>query len=143
MNLTATLTTGVAGLLEEEGIGRYDETAPIADPDTGIFLGTMPDAPGRAVCITPYPVLDDDTTNQIVALQLRMRAGHDLTALTDLADAVKDQLHQRREYRLGDLYVALSWRNSQAWIGQDSQKRMELTANYYFRTVWSGPFLTE
>ncbi|MFE7073807.1 minor capsid protein [Streptomyces sp. NPDC057620] len=141
MNLTATLTRGIAGLLDDEDIGRFDEAAVIADPNTGIFLGTMPDTPSRAICITPYPVLDDDTTNQITALQLRMRAGHNLTALTDLADAVKDVLHERRHYLLDGLHVTLSWRNSQAWIGQDGQKRMELTSNFYFRTTRPGPFL--
>ncbi|MFL1904759.1 minor capsid protein [Streptomyces tauricus] len=141
MNLTATLTRGIAALLDSEGIGRFDEGAVIADPDTGIFLGTMPDTPSRAICITPYPVMDDDTTNAITALQLRLRAGHDLTAISELADAVKDVLHERRNYVLDGLHVQLSWRNSQAWIGQDPQKRMELTSNFYFRTTRPGPFL--
>jgi hypothetical protein len=72
-----------------------------------------------------------------------MRAGRDPNAIEDLADAVFDELHNRRQYRIGGLYVAISWRQSQAWIGQDAQKRMELTANYYFRTVRSGAHLND
>ncbi|MFF3310480.1 minor capsid protein [Streptomyces sp. NPDC002952] len=143
MNLTASLTTGVAELLAGEGLGNYDEDTVIADPDTGIFLGTTPASPDRAIGITPYPVLDDDTTNQITGMQLRMRAGHDLAAVTDLADAVKDVLHHRRHYVVRGVHVELSWRQSQAWIGQDEHGRMELTSNYYFRTDRPGPFLTE
>jgi hypothetical protein len=140
---TSTLLDGIAGLLDGAGIGLFRPDEVIADPATGIFRGVMPDSPERAIGITAYPVADDDTTNTITGVQIRMRAGRDPDAIDDLADLVFDELHNRRQYRIGGIYVALSWRQSQAWIGQDAQKRMELTSNFYFRTVRSGAHLID
>lgn len=140
---TSALLDGIAGLLDGAGVGVFRPDALVQDPDTGIFRGVMPDAPERALAITAYPVVDDDTTNAITGVQIRMRAGRDPDALDDMADAVWDALHNRRHYDCGGIHVALSWRQSQAWIGQDAQKRMELTSNYYFRTVRSGAHLID
>jgi hypothetical protein len=140
---TSTLLDGIAGLLDEADVGVFRPDDVIQDPDTGIFRGVMPDSPEKALGITAYPVADDDTTNTITGVQIRMRAGRDPNAIEDLADAVFDELHNRRQYRIGGLYVAISWRQSQAWIGQDAQKRMELTSNFYFRAVRSGAHLND
>jgi hypothetical protein len=140
---TSTLLDGIAGLLDEADVGVFRPDEVIADPSTGIFRGVMPDSPEKAIGITAYPVADDDTTNTITGVQIRIRAGRDPDAIEDLADLVFAELHNRRKYRIGGLYVAVSWRQSQAWIGQDAQKRMELTANYYFRTVRSGAHLID
>lgn len=140
---TSSLLDGIAGLLAEADIGIFRPDAVISDPDTGIFRGVMPDTPERALGLTAYPVVDDDTTNAITGVQIRMRAGRDPDAVDDLADAVFDALHNRRQYRINGVYVALSWRQSQAWIGQDVQQRMELTSNFYFRTVRSGSHLID
>ncbi|MGQ4358567.1 minor capsid protein [Streptomyces sp. SAS_272] len=140
---TSQLLDGIAGLLAEAGVGVFDSGAVISDPDTGIFRGVMPDTPERAIGITAYPVTDDDTTDAVTGVQLRMRAGRDPDAIDDLADLVFDALHNRRQYRINGVYVALSWRQSQAWIGQDAHGRMELTSNYYFRTARSGTHLID
>ncbi|MFB8772099.1 minor capsid protein [Streptomyces broussonetiae] len=143
MSYTSSLLDGIAGLLAESGVGVFDPNTVIEDPATGIFRGVMPDTPERAIGLTAYPVVDDDTTDAITGVQARMRAGRDPDAIDDLADAVFDVLHSRRGYRVGGIYVALSYRQSQAWIGQDEHGRMELTANYYFRTTRSGPNLID
>jgi hypothetical protein len=140
---TSTLLDGIAVLLDGAGVGVFRPDDVIQDPDTGIFRGVLPDSPEKALGITAYPVADDDTTNTITGVQIRMRAGRDPNAIEDLADAVFDELHNRRQYRIGGLYVAISWRQSQAWIGQDAQKRMELTSNFYFRAVRSGAHLND
>ncbi|MFE4548279.1 minor capsid protein [Streptomyces sp. NPDC056785] len=140
---TSTLLDGIAGLLDAASVGKFRPDTVITDPDTGIFRGVMPDSPQRALGITAYPVDDDDTTNAVTGVQIRMRAGRDPDAIDDLADLVFDELHNRRKYRIGGIYVALSWRQSQAWIGQDAHGRMELTSNYYFRTVRSGAHLID
>jgi 5-carboxymethyl-2-hydroxymuconate isomerase len=140
---TSQLLDGIAGLLQEAGIGLFRPDTVIEDPDTGIFRGVMPDTPERALGLTAYPVEDTDQPNAITGVQIRMRAGRDPDAIDDLADAVFDALHNRQQYNAGDVHVALSWRQSQAWIGQDSQKRMELTANYYFRTDRAGTYLID
>ncbi|MEU1141777.1 minor capsid protein [Streptomyces sp. NPDC005885] len=140
---TSSLLDGIAALLAEAGVGVWRPDGVIEDPDTGIFRGVMPDTPDRAVGLTAYPVTDDDTTNAATGVQARMRAGRHPDAIDDLADAVWDVLHNRQHYDLNGVHVSLSWRQSQAWIGQDAQGRMELTSNYYFRTVRSGSHLID
>jgi hypothetical protein len=139
----ADLLRGVAELLDAEGIGRYDPDAVLPANATGIVLGKTPDSPDRALGLTTYPVADDDSTDSVTGIQARMRWGTDATALVDLADAVFNVLHNRRSYNLRGVWVEVSWRESQAWIGQDSRGRMELTANYYLRTVRTGPHLID
>ncbi|MBK3563227.1 MULTISPECIES: minor capsid protein [unclassified Streptomyces] len=140
---TSSLLDGIAGLLDEAGVGVFQPDDVIEDPATGIFRGVMPDSPDRAIGLTAYPVEDTDLTDAITGVQIRMRAGRDPDAIDDMADSVWGVLHNRRQYRVGDIYVALSWRQSQAWIGQDTQGRMELTSNYYFRTTRSGSHLID
>ena len=140
---TGRLLDGIAGVLVTAGIGIFDPDTVITDPDTGIFRGVMPDSPDRAIGLTAYPVEDTDLTDAITGVQIRMRAGRDPDVIDDMQDAVFDALHNRQHYDCGGLHVALSYRQSQAWIGQDAHSRMELTANYYFRTVRSGSHLND
>ncbi|MBK3631561.1 hypothetical protein JHN52_01015 [Streptomyces sp. MBT97] len=140
---TSSLLDGIGGLLAEAAVGLFDPDHLFTEGETGIFRGVMPDVPERAIGMTAYPVEDTDMTDAVTGVQFRMRAGSDPDAIDDLADAVFDQLHNRRQYRVGGIYVALSWRQSQAWIGQDAHGRMELTANYYFRTARSGTYLID
>ncbi|MBL1107983.1 hypothetical protein JK361_25910 [Streptomyces sp. 5-8] len=137
------LLTGIAVLLDTEGVGVYSPDDVLPQDSTAVVLGRMPDGPDRALGLTPYPVADDDTTNAITGIQVRMRAGTDPTDLVQLGNGVFSVLHNRQHYTAGGVHVALSWRQSQAWIGQDDRGRMELTANYYFRTTRSGPHLID
>ncbi|WP_327671823.1 MULTISPECIES: minor capsid protein [unclassified Streptomyces] len=139
MSYTASLLGGIATLLADAGVGIYRPDAVIADPDTGIFRGVMPATPDRALAINDYPVEDGGGTDVTTGVQIRMRAGPDPDAIADLADLVRDVLHMREHYELDGVHVALSWRQSQAWIGQDTHGRMELTSNFYFRTTRPGP----
>lgn len=132
------LLKGVAELLDAEGVGTYDETGVLPADATGIVLGKVPDGPDRLIGLTTYPVSDDDSTDSVTGIQARLRAGTDPTAVVQLANAVFDVLHNRRSYLLRGVWVEISWRQSQAWIGQDERGRMELTSNYYFRTVRPG-----
>ncbi|MFG2780828.1 minor capsid protein [Streptomyces prunicolor] len=140
---TNSLLNGIAGLLDDAEVGVFDTTRVITPDETGIFRGAMPDQPDRALVINDYPVDDNDTTNAITGVQFRMRAGRDPNAIGDMADAVFNAFHNRQHYECGGIHVSLSWRQSQAWIGQDTQGRMELTANFYFRTVRSGSHLID
>nr|WP_240981172.1 minor capsid protein [Streptomyces sp. N502] len=121
-----------------EGIGLYapDEVLPAGA--TGIVLGKVPDGPDRAIGLTPYPVADDDSTDTVTGIQARMRAGTNPLDVIQLANGVFTVLHNRRSYDAHGVRVEISWRNSQAWIGLDTDGRMELVANYYFRTVRAG-----
>lgn len=138
----ADLLQGVAELLDAAGIGAYDPAGVLPADGTGIALGKVPDGPDRCLGLTPYPVADDDSTDSVTGIQARMRWGTDALALGQLAEDVFTALHNRRSYSVRGVQVEISWRNSQAWIGPDSRGRMELTANYYFRTVRAGSHLT-
>lgn len=140
---TSQLLDGIAGLLAEAGVGVFRPDDVITDPDVGIFRGVTPDSPERAIGITAYPVVDDDTASAVTGVQFRMRAGRDPDAIDDLADEVFDVFHNRRYYDCGSVHVTLSWRESQAWIGQDAHGRMELTSNFYFRASRAGTHLID
>ncbi|MEV8600442.1 minor capsid protein [Streptomyces griseoviridis] len=135
----ADLLQGAAELLATEGVGTYSPDDVLPVDATGIVLGRMPDGPDRALALTPYPVADDDSTDTVTGLQVRMRAGTNALDLVQLANAVFTVLHNRQGWQARGVWVEISWRNSEAWIGQDARGRMEKTANYYVRTVRSGP----
>jgi hypothetical protein len=139
MSHDADLLRGAAELLDAEGVGVFDPDAVLPADSTGIVLGKVPDGPDRVLGLTPYPVADDDSTDSVTGIQARMRWGTDAAGLVTLADGVFNVFHNRRSYLLRGVWVEISWRNSQAWIGQDTRGRMELVANYYLRTVRSGP----
>ncbi|MGW9385407.1 minor capsid protein [Streptomyces globisporus] len=136
MSYTADVVEGLAELLAEHGLGTYgppDE--PYPTEGTAIVLGVMPAQPDRVLCLTPYPITDTGGPEAITAVQVRMRAGRDPRAVYDLADDVFGVLDGREHYRLREVSVSLSWRQSEASLGLDGSNRMELTANYYFRTL--------
>lgn len=137
------LLRGVAELLDAEAVGTYDETGPLTAGSTGIVLGRVPDGPDRAIGLTPYPVSDDDSTDAVTGVQARLRAGTNPTAVVQLANDIFNVLHNRQNWQAHGVQVEISWRNSQAWIGQDATGRMEISANYYFRTVRSGAHLID
>ncbi|MFJ5638646.1 minor capsid protein [Streptomyces sp. NPDC093223] len=137
------LLQGVAELLDAEDAGVYSPAGPLPADSTAIILGRMPDGPDRVLGLTPYPVADDDSTDAVTGIQVRMRAGTDPRTVLQLANDVFSVLHARKAYVVGGVQVEISWRNSQAWIGQDSAGRMELTSNYYFRTVRPGAHLND
>ncbi|MFJ7411586.1 minor capsid protein [Streptomyces sp. NPDC098077] len=136
MSYTADVVEGLAELLAEHGLGTYgppDE--PYPTEGTAIVLGVMPTQPDRVLCLTPYPITDTGGPEAITAVQVRMRAGRDPRAVYDLADDVFGVLDGREHYRLRTVPVSLSWRQSEASLGLDGSNRMELTANYYARTL--------
>jgi hypothetical protein len=144
VSYTRVLVDGLAALLQETGLGVYRPEGPAyTEDETGIVAGAMPEAPDRVLLLTPYPVEDTDLEDVISGVQIRMRAGADPRDVGDLADDVRDVLHNRRHYWLGPVHVALSWRQSQAVLGQDARGRLELTSNYYLRTTRSAPNLYE
>ncbi|GGQ38624.1 minor capsid protein [Streptomyces mutabilis] len=137
------LITGLATLLAAHQIGVYDPTGVFPDGATGIIVGRLSDEPDRAIGLTTYPVADDDSTDSVTGVQARIRAGTAATDVLDLSDLVFGVLHNRRSYLLNGVWVEISWRNSEAWIGQDTRGRMERSANYYVRTVRSGSHLID
>ncbi|WP_129307998.1 minor capsid protein [Streptomyces sp. L2] len=141
MSHDSDLLQGIAERLDTAGVGVYDPDSALSADGTGIVLGKVPDGPDRVLGLTLYPVTDDDSTDSVTGVQARMRAGVNPLDVIALADAVFDVLHNARSYTVHGVWVEVSWRNSQSWIGQDTSGRQEIAANYYFRTVRSGTHL--
>lgn len=138
------LVGGLAQLMEAGSLAVYRPEGPAyTTAETGITISTMPDAPNRLICLTPYSVNDTDLTDAITGVQVRMRAGTDPRALLDLSDGVFDLLHNRRGFWLGDVFVALCWRQSEAPMGQDAHGRDERSANYYLQVSRTASHLYE
>lgn len=144
MAYTGDLIDGIADLLQLANIAVYRPEGPAyTAAETGITISTMPDAPSRLICLTPYAVDDDVTTDAVTGLQVRMRAGTNPMDVLALSDAVFDVFHNRRGYSLGAVRVAVSWRQSEALLGSDSHGRPERTSNFYFRTTRPSPHAYE
>lgn len=139
MGYTADLLLGLVDELVTAGLGRYSETTPAGPDDTLIVLRSMPDAPDRVICLTPYPVDDDVTTDTVTGVQVRCRAGVDPVDVLDLGDQVLALLHNRRGYQLRGVRVGVSWRQSEVLLGQDAHGRDERADNFYFRTTRPFP----
>lgn len=137
------LLVGVAELLAAEDVGTYSPNDPLPVDATGIVLGRVPDGPDRILGLTPYPVTDDDSTDSVTGIQVRMRAGTNPLDLVQMANSVFTVLHNRQGWDAHGVRVEISWRNSEAWIGQDTRGRMEKTANYYVRSVRPGSHLND
>lgn len=140
---TKQLLDGLAQLIADQGLATYRPDGVYAEGETGITFSVMPDTPDRVLCLTAYPVDDGPLADITTAVQARMRASRDPRDLDDLADDLRDLLHNREHFALGLIHVNAAWRQSQAPMGQDAHGRMELSANYYFRTVRPGPHLYE
>lgn len=143
MGYTSDLVVGLAEMLTLNNLGVYRTSPPYTATETGIVLSSMPDAPDFAICLTEYPVDDDVTTDTVTGVQIRMRAGADPVALMDLRDGVRELLHNRRGYWLRGVFVAVSWRQSEALLGQDAHGRDDRTSNFYFRTTRPSPHTYE
>lgn len=139
MGYTSDLLLGITDVLVDAQIGVYSEDAPYGPDETGIVLLDMPDGPDRAICLTPYPVDDDVTTDAITAVQVRYRAGVERLAALDIGDALLALFHNRRGYWLRSVRVAASWRQSEVLLGTDAHGRPERTSNYYFQTTRALP----
>ncbi|WP_282698224.1 minor capsid protein [Streptomyces sp. CC208A] len=138
---TTSLLGGLGVLIDGAGIAVWRPDGVIGPGETGLYSAVVPPEPDRAIGMTTYPVEDTDLTDAITGVQFRLRAGRNPDDVNDLADSLFDLLHNRQHYQLAGIHVALSWRQSQAWIGQDDHGRMELTSNFYFRTTRPGPNL--
>lgn len=140
---TSSLLDGLGALIDGAGIAVWRPDGVIGSGETGLYSAVVPPEPDWAIGMTAYPVEDSDLTDAITGVQLRLRAGRNPSDVLDLADALFDLLHNRQHYDCGGVRVALSWRQSQAWIGQDDHGRMELTSNFYLRTTRPGSHLID
>lgn len=139
MGFNADIFDGLAKLIQTAGIATYRTTGVYTAGEIGITFGVTPDKPDRNITITTYPVTDTDLTTVTTGVQIRLRAGRDPRDVENLSDALYNLLHNRKHYRLNDVPVELSWRQSAAWLGQDSDQRMERVENFYMHAERAAP----
>ncbi|MFF5589731.1 minor capsid protein [Streptomyces hygroscopicus] len=144
MSWTRDLLDGLARYVADAGIGVYRDTGVYAADEVGITVTAVPDQPDQIIAITPYPVDDTSgTTDVLLGVQLRFRAGADPRAVLAREDAVYDLLHEREHTEIGGIHIGIMWRQSGGWIGADVRGRQEMTANYYLRAIRPAPLLIE
>lgn len=133
------LMTGLAQLIEAEGLAVF-ATAGVYSPDSwALFIGLTPDQPDRAVTIMSYPVEDTDLAVVITGVQFRLRAGRDPREVENMSDALYDLFHNRSHFVANGIHIELSWRQSGAWMGQDANQRVERVENFYLHADRSAP----
>lgn len=129
------LLTGLAAYLQTAGIGTWSTSGAYTVGQTGIVLGTVPQAPDRVITLTAYSVRDNAAlSDSVVGVQTRCRwAGQDPRPVDDLADRIFDLLHGMTHTTLsGGVHVVQCLRQSgPVSLGQDQNGRWSNSSNYY------------
>lgn len=141
---TETLLTGLAQLLDTEGVGtwRPDDTYEDSDGEIqpAIVLIDLPTEPEQVICLTDYPLEDQPGgADAIVGIQVRIRGTRDPMVALRLRDQVYRAFHGRRNLTFDpvdpdtgeQVRIAQIYRNSATPIGPDGQGRQERSENYY------------
>ncbi|UFS59473.1 minor capsid protein [Subtercola endophyticus] len=134
MSVTTDLLTGIAGLLDNAGIGvTYRANAPYTAGETGVFFLTMPAAPDRLLVLNIIPMSDYITV--AVGRVLLQVAGRGLRNnaldVDSLMDAVFGVLHGRTDLTFGTAHVIQMNRDSAVPMGQDENIRNERADKYW------------
>ena len=133
---TRRLLTGLAEHLAANDIGVWRPGGVYAAAETGIVLTSLPSSPDRVIALSYYDVATYPGRSDVIgAVQIRARGSRDPLDVSDLHDQVHDLLHSAEDLVLGDIPIALMWRNSYLPLGPDSNGRHEATGNYYLRAA--------
>lgn len=142
MGYQADLLRGVAQLLDDAGVGSWDESGVYPAEAIGIVLGPLAQTPDNQVALSTYPVADDPANSDTVTgLQVLTRAaGMNPTATADLTDAVFNALHGLHDHTLPTgVRVVYSVRRSGTSLGVDGDGRHRDSSNYYVTTHRASP----
>ena len=129
------LLTGLAVYLQDADLGVWSTSGAYTAKQTGIVLGSTPQAPDNCITLNAYAVDDSPAlSDSVIGVQIRCRwGGTDPRPVDDLADAIFDLLHGLTAVRLSTgVFIVQCLRNSAASLGQDGNNRWNNTSNYYF-----------
>jgi hypothetical protein len=132
MGFTADLLTGLATLLDADGVAVYKPTEPYAADEVGIVFGVPTQDPPSLIALAVYNNTDDPAlSDSRPMVQFRIRgASADPTGADDLADAVFDRLQGFRGDLPNGVHITYASRNSTFPLGIDGNGRQERTDNY-------------
>jgi len=126
--------------LDASGAGDYKATGAYTADEIAIVFGALPDSPDSVIALSSYGVADDPATDDdVIGLQVRMRAaGRDVT-VGSIDDDVFDALHALHDVDLAvedrTVHVSLILSRSATSGGVDGNRRREFIRNFYC-TVW-------
>ncbi|MFE5777080.1 minor capsid protein [Brachybacterium sp. NPDC056505] len=128
------IVTGLAVLLDGEGIASWSPSGTLTGPGPVIAMAAVPESPDRVVTLTAYTVTDDPAfSDSTIAVQVRVRGTTDPRTTWATSGAVFDVL-QAWTGDLGGVPVIECHRQVSAPLGQDGNRRWEQADTYYMQT---------
>jgi hypothetical protein len=124
-NSTRDLLTGLAQMLADTGIAKFDHTGAYAPGDTAVVFKSAPASPDRVITLTCVPLTDGVMTplsQWLVQAYVRGNIG-DPMDVEDLADAVWDLWQGATNVTLGSTHAIQIRRQGSTGNGQDDKKR--------------------
>jgi hypothetical protein len=132
---TTDLLTGLAAYIAAGGVGAtYSTSGAYTVLQTGIVLGTVPQAPDRVITLSAYGVDDSPAlSDSTIGVQVRCRwGGQDPRPVDDLQDAIYNLLHGATGITLSTgVKIVQCLRRSAVTLGQDENARWSNASNYY------------
>lgn len=133
----AQFADGVAQLLEDNGIAKWDAAADYQPGDVGTVIAAMPTAPSDIVSLTPYPISDSLHVNDsVIGLRVHLRGSADPRSVMQRNDQIFDVLEGLECVVVGGLYIVTMWRQSSLPFAQDANQRWEVATVFYARVNW-------
>lgn len=136
------LMAGIAQLLEGSGVGAWQDAGVYpAGTVLPIYIRAVPAAPDRLITVSHYPVAQVAwTVDTVEGIQVRNRGpADDPRPADDDADAIRAALDGLEHVDVGGVRVSLIQWQSGAPMGQDSNRRWEMTQNFYVLTTRARP----
>lgn len=136
MSLVGDLCTGLAQMLNDNGVGVYKPAGGYVPTDTAIFIKNLGESPDRAIAITAYATVDDPKINNTkfrVQFWTRGVPNNSLD-VDDVADAIFLLLQGMEHVQFGTVHVVQALRVSSSSLGTDTNSRTERSDNYEFDT---------
>ncbi|MCA1195132.1 minor capsid protein [Saccharopolyspora sp. 6V] len=128
---TSDLAHGLALVLAACGVGTYRPTGLYQPGETGIVIATVRPSPPRVVALTPYPLTSSPDADEVIGLQVRVRAaGGDPREAYGLDDAVRDALDGATGLDLDRVHLHRIERTGGGPIGLDDNGRAECVGTY-------------
>jgi hypothetical protein len=131
------LLEGLAELLAIRGHGVWRPTGKYTDPEVGIVLETVPQAPAQLISLWAYGGVEADARNAIdePSVQVRVRGNSDPRISRDLAQSIYDELHGDAHFALPDgtwVESVIGINAGPTHLGQDGNSRHEHVVSFRF-----------
>ncbi|MGY1773504.1 minor capsid protein [Blastococcus sp. SYSU D00813] len=139
MSFASDLMAGVAQLLAAAEVGTWQPTG-VYPPSAvrPIYMRAVPAKPDRLITVSHYPVAGiAGAADTVEGIQVRNRgpATDDPRPADDDADEIRAALDGLEHVDVGGWHVSLIRWQSGGPLGQDANRRWEMTQNFYLHTV--------